>query len=201
MRRSVRWPGRRRRDIEKALDAAHAAAPAWGKTSAAERAVILNKIADRIEANLETIALRRVVGQRQADPGDAERRHPFGRRPFRYFAAAIRAQEGSLSEVDGRSPITSTSRWGGGSDHPVELSDPDGGGSWPRPAAGNAVVLAGRADPASIMYLISLLIADLLPAGVGQRGQRIRGRGRQAAGLVEPDRQDRRSPARPPPGG
>ena len=53
-------------DIEKALDAAHAAAPAWGKTSAAERAVILNKIADRIEENLESIAVGRVVGQRQA---------------------------------------------------------------------------------------------------------------------------------------
>ena len=44
-------------DVEKALDAAHAAAPAWGKTAAAERAVILNKIADRIEENLESIAL------------------------------------------------------------------------------------------------------------------------------------------------
>ncbi|WP_156750772.1 aldehyde dehydrogenase family protein, partial [Mycobacterium sp. 852013-50091_SCH5140682] len=44
-------------DVEKALDAAHAAAPAWGKTAPAERAVILNKIADRIEANLEAIAL------------------------------------------------------------------------------------------------------------------------------------------------
>jgi aldehyde dehydrogenase len=53
---------------------------AWGKTDAAERANILLKIADRIEQNLETAGLRRDRGQRQADPRDAERRHPAGRR-------------------------------------------------------------------------------------------------------------------------
>ena len=49
-------------DVEKALDAAHAAAPAWGKTAAAERALILNKIADRVEANLELIAIAETAG-------------------------------------------------------------------------------------------------------------------------------------------
>ena len=67
-------------DIDKALDAAHAAAPAWGKTAAAERALILNKIADRIEANLEIARAGRVLGQRQADPRDAQRRHAAGGR-------------------------------------------------------------------------------------------------------------------------
>jgi len=54
-------------DVNLALDAAHEAAPGWGKTSPAERAVILNKIADRIEQNLEKIAVAE-SGQRQAGP-------------------------------------------------------------------------------------------------------------------------------------
>ena len=60
-------------DIELALDAAHAAAPAWGKTSAGERAVVLNKIADRIEENLEQLAVivKKVGGTTSASTGDA----------------------------------------------------------------------------------------------------------------------------------
>ena len=65
-------------DVERALDAAHAAAPAWGKTSAGRSRVILNKIADRIEENLESIAVAEVVGQRQAGAGNAECGYPVG---------------------------------------------------------------------------------------------------------------------------
>ncbi|MFC9440900.1 aldehyde dehydrogenase, partial [Nocardia sp. NPDC057030] len=87
-------------DIELALDAAHAAAPAWGKTSAAERAVILNQIADRIEDNLEAIAIAETWDNgkpiREALAADI----PLAIDHFRYFAGAIRAQEGSLSEID-----------------------------------------------------------------------------------------------------
>ncbi len=84
-------------DVEKALDAAHAAAPAWGKTAPAERAAILNKIADRIEANRESLALAEVWDNgkpiREALAADI----PLAADHFRYFASAIRAQEGSLS--------------------------------------------------------------------------------------------------------
>ncbi|WP_304117660.1 aldehyde dehydrogenase family protein, partial [Mycolicibacterium bacteremicum] len=87
-------------DIEKALDAAHAAAPAWGKTSAAERALILNKIADRIEENLESIALAESWDNGKPIRETLNADIPLAVDHFRYYAGAIRAQEGSLSEID-----------------------------------------------------------------------------------------------------
>ena len=87
-------------DIEKALDAAHAAAPAWGKTTAAERAVILNKIADRIEENLESIALAESWDNGKPIRETLNADIPLAIDHFRYFAGAIRAQEGSLSQID-----------------------------------------------------------------------------------------------------
>src|SRR5689334_14010477 len=87
-------------DIEKALDAAHAAAPAWGKTSPAERSIILNKIADRIEQNLEMLAVAETWDNgkpvRETKAADL----PLAVDHFRYFAGAIRSQEGSISEID-----------------------------------------------------------------------------------------------------
>src|SRR6202021_1856644 len=87
-------------DVDKALDAAHAAAPNWGKTAPAERAAILNKIAARIEQNRESLALAEVWDNgkpiREALAADI----PLAADHFRYFAGAIRAQEGSLSQID-----------------------------------------------------------------------------------------------------
>jgi aldehyde dehydrogenase len=65
-------------DIELALDAAHAAKDAWGEASTTERARVLNRVAEAIEENLETLAIRE-LRQRQADPRDARRRHSAGR--------------------------------------------------------------------------------------------------------------------------
>ncbi len=87
-------------DIEKALDAAHGAAPGWGKTAPGERAVILNKIADRIEENLETIALAESWDNGKPIRETLAADIPLAVDHFRYFAAAIRAQEGSLSQID-----------------------------------------------------------------------------------------------------
>ncbi|MBJ7385433.1 MAG: aldehyde dehydrogenase family protein, partial [Mycolicibacterium sp.] len=87
-------------DVDKALDAAHAAAPAWGKTSPAERAVILNKIADRIEENLESIALAESWDNGKPIRETLNADIPLAVDHFRYFAGCIRAQEGSLSQVD-----------------------------------------------------------------------------------------------------
>ena len=94
--RSARSPGPTEADIDKALDAAHAAAPAWGKTAAAERAVILNKIADRIEENLESIALAESWDNGKPIRETLNADIPLAVDHFRYFAGAIRAQEGSL---------------------------------------------------------------------------------------------------------
>ncbi|MGC2717350.1 MAG: aldehyde dehydrogenase family protein, partial [Pseudolabrys sp.] len=87
-------------DIDRALDAAHAAAPAWGKTAPAERAVILNKIADRIEENLESIAVAEAWDNGKPVRETLNADIPLVVDHFRYFAGAIRAQEGSLSQID-----------------------------------------------------------------------------------------------------
>ena len=87
-------------DIDKALDAAHAAAPAWGKTSATARAIILNKIADRMEANLEAIAVAETWDNGKPIRETINADIPLAIDHFRYFAGAIRAQEGSLGELD-----------------------------------------------------------------------------------------------------
>ncbi len=156
-------------DIEKALDAAHAAAPAWGKTSPAERAVILNKIADRIESNLETIALAESWDNGKPIRETLNADIPLAVDHFRYFAAAIRAQEGSLSEVDADTVAYHFHEPLGVVGQIIPWNFPILMAVWklaPALAAGNAVVLKpAEQTPASIMYLISL-IADLLPAGV-----------------------------------
>ena len=115
-------------DVERALDAAHGAAPGWGRTSPAERANILNKIADRIEANLEAARGRRDLGQRQGGPGDAGRRHAAGDRPLPLLRRRA-AGPGGLGLGDRRRhhrvPLPRAARRGR-ADHPVELPDPDG---------------------------------------------------------------------------
>ncbi len=87
-------------DIDLALDAAHKAAPAWGKTSVAERANILNKIADRIEANLEMLAVGETWDNGKPVRETLAADLPLAVDHFRYFAGAIRAQEGHLSQID-----------------------------------------------------------------------------------------------------
>lgn len=99
-------------DIELALDAAHAAAPAWGKTSPAERAVILNKIADRMEQNLESLAVAESWDNGKPVRESLAADLPLAIDHFRYFAGAIRAQEArSASSTTTPWPTTSTSRW------------------------------------------------------------------------------------------
>ena len=156
-------------DIELALDAAHAAAPAWGKTSVTERANTLNKIADRIEENLEMLA----VGETW-DNGKPIRECMAADLPlvvdhFRYFAGAIRAQEGSLSQLDENTVAYHFQEPLGVVGQIIPWNFPLLMAVWkiaPALAAGNAIVLKpAEQTPASIMLLMEL-ISDLLPAGV-----------------------------------
>ncbi len=87
-------------DIELALDAAHAAADQWGKTSITERSNILLKIADRIEANLEVLAYAETVDNGKAIRETLNADIPLSVDHFRYFAGCLRAQEGHLSEIN-----------------------------------------------------------------------------------------------------
>ena len=156
-------------DIEKALDAAHAAAPAWGKTSVAERAVILNKIADVIEANLESIAVAESWDNGKPIRETLNADIPLAVDHFRYFAGAIRAQEGSLSQIDDDTVAYHFHEPLGVVGQIIPWNFPILMAVWklaPALAAGNAVVIKpAEQTPASVMYLMSL-IADLLPAGV-----------------------------------
>ncbi len=88
------------KDVEAALDAAHAAKDKWGRTSTTERANILNKIADRMEANLKTLAEAETWDNGKPLRETMAADIPLAIDHFRYFAAAIRAQEGSIGEVD-----------------------------------------------------------------------------------------------------
>ena len=87
-------------DVEAALDAAHAAKDAWGRTSPAERALILNRIADRMEENLDTLALAETWDNGKPIRETTLVDIPLAIDHFRYFAGAIRAQEGSIGEID-----------------------------------------------------------------------------------------------------
>ncbi|MDP1639477.1 MAG: aldehyde dehydrogenase family protein, partial [Hyphomicrobium sp.] len=87
-------------DIDKALDAAHAAADAWGKTAPAARAAVLFKIADRLEANLPAMATVETIDNGKPIRETMAADLPLAVDHFRYFASCIRAQEGSLSEID-----------------------------------------------------------------------------------------------------
>ena len=156
-------------DIDRALDAAHAAAPAWGRTSAAERAVILNKIAEVIDANLESIALAESWDNGKPMRETLNADLPLAVDHFRYFAGAIRAQEGSLSEIDEDTVAYHFHEPLGVVGQIIPWNFPVLMAVWklaPALAAGNAVVLKpAEQTPASILYVMSL-IADLLPAGV-----------------------------------
>ncbi|WP_319430840.1 aldehyde dehydrogenase [Mycobacterium sp. RTGN5] len=156
-------------DIELALDAAHAAAPGWGKTSAGDRALILNRIADRIEANLESIALAESWDNGKPIRETLNADIPLAIDHFRYFAAAIRAQEGALSQIDEDTVAYHFHEPLGVVGQIIPWNFPILMAVWklaPALAAGNAVVLKpAEQTPASVLYLISL-IADLLPAGV-----------------------------------
>ena len=156
-------------DIERALDAAHGASRAWGRTTATERAVILNKIADRMEQNLEMLAAAEAWENGKPVRETLAFDIPLAIDHFRYFAGAIRAQEGSISEIDGdtiayhfHEPLGVVAQiipW----NFPILMA------TWklaPALAAGNAVVLKpAEQTPASILLLMEL-IGDLLPAGV-----------------------------------
>ncbi|KAK0339994.1 hypothetical protein LTR94_032320, partial [Friedmanniomyces endolithicus] len=87
-------------DVEAALDAAHAAKEAWGRTSVSERALILNRIADRMEENLRELAIAETWDNGKPLRETMAADIPLAIDHFRYFAGCIRAQEGGISEID-----------------------------------------------------------------------------------------------------
>lgn len=156
-------------DIEAALDAAHAAREAWGQTPAAERAQILNRIADVMEANLERLATAETWDNGKPIRETMAADIPLAIDHFRYFAGCIRAQEGSISEVDGDTVAYHFHEPLGVVGQIIPWNFPILMASWklaPALAAGNCVVLKpAEQTPASILVWAEL-VADLLPPGV-----------------------------------
>ena len=156
-------------DVEAALDAAHAAAPAWGRTAAGERANILNRIADRMEQNLEALAVAESWENGKPIRETMAADIPLAIDHFRYFAGAIRAQEGSLAEIDEDTVAYHFHEPLGVVAQIIPWNFPILMATWklaPALAAGNAVVIKpAEQTPASIHFWMSL-IADLLPPGV-----------------------------------
>ncbi|WP_339095841.1 aldehyde dehydrogenase [Deinococcus sp. VB142] len=157
------------RDIELALDAAHAAAPAWGKTSPAERAVILNKIADRMQENLEKLAVAETWDNGKPVRETLNADLPLAIDHFRYFAGCIRAQEGGLSQIDETTVAYHFHEPLGVVGQIIPWNFPLLMAVWklaPALAAGNAVVIKpAEQTPATILLLMEV-IGDLLPPGV-----------------------------------
>src|SRR6201994_2088003 len=156
-------------DIELALDAAHGAKHAWGRTSAAERANILNKIADRIEQNLEMLAIAESWENGKPVRETLAADLPLAVDHFRYFAGAIRAQEGGISEIDADTVAYHIHEPLGVVGQIIPWNFPLLMATWklaPALAAGNCVVLKpAEQTPWSILKLMEL-IGDLLPPGV-----------------------------------
>ena len=156
-------------DIERALDAAHAAAPKWGATAPAERANLLLKIADRIEQNLEVLAYAESVDNGKPIRETLNADIPLTVDHFRYFAGCVRAQEGAISEIDGNTIAYHFHEPLGVVGQIIPWNFPILMAAWklaPALGAGNVVVLKpAESTPISILVLIEL-IADLLPPGV-----------------------------------
>jgi len=156
-------------DVEAALDAAHAAKTAWGNSSVATRAVILNKIADVMEQNLALLALAETWDNGKPIRETTHADMPLAIDHFRYFAGAIRAQEGSLSEIDHDTVAYHFHEPLGVVGQIIPWNFPLLMAVWklaPALAAGNCVVLKpAEQTPASILVFAEL-IADLLPPGV-----------------------------------
>ena len=156
-------------DIELALDAAHAAADRWGRTPAAERANLLLKIADRIEQNLELLAYAETVDNGKPIRETMAADIPLAVDHFRYFAGCVRAQEGSLSDVDETTVAYHFHEPLGVIGQIIPWNFPILMAAWklaPALGAGNCVVLKpAESTPISIMILADL-IADIVPAGV-----------------------------------
>lgn len=156
-------------DIELALDAAHKAKDAWGKTSSTDRSNILLKIADRMEANLDLIAMAETIDNGKPIRETTHADIPLAIDHFRYFAGCVRAQEGSISEIDHDTIAYHFHEPLGVVGQIIPWNFPILMAVWklaPALAAGNCIVLKpAEQTPMSILVLLDV-IGDLLPAGV-----------------------------------
>ncbi|MDQ0454513.1 aldehyde dehydrogenase [Rhizobium paknamense] len=157
------------RDINLALDAAHAAKDKWGRTSVTERANILNKIADRMESNLELLARAETWDNGKPLRETMAADIPLAIDHFRYFAACVRSQEGSIGEIDHDTVAYHFHEPLGVVGQIIPWNFPILMAAWklaPALAAGNCVVLKPAEQTPSSILVWAELVGDLLPPGV-----------------------------------
>ncbi len=156
-------------DVELALDAAHKEKDAWGKTSVQERSLIMNRIADRVESNLSLLALVETLDNGKPIRETTHADLPLVVDHWRYFASAVRAQEGGISEIDHDTVAYHYHEPLGVVGQIIPWNFPLLMATWklaPAIAAGNCVVLKpAEQTPLSILLFFEV-IADLLPPGV-----------------------------------
>ncbi|MDP3141488.1 MAG: aldehyde dehydrogenase family protein, partial [Methylotenera sp.] len=156
-------------DVELALDAAHAAADKWGRTAPGERANLMLKIADRMEANLELLATAETIDNGKPIRETMNADIPLAIDHFRYFAGCMRAQEGSLSEIDENMVAYHFHEPIGVVGQIIPWNFPILMAAWklaPAVVAGNCVVMKpAEFTPVSLLILMEI-IADILPPGV-----------------------------------
>ena len=156
-------------DVELALDAAHAARDAWGRTAPAERARLLNRVADRIEENLELLAHTETLDNGKPIRETRAADIPLGADHFRYFAGCIRAEEGSLGELDNDTVAYHFKEPMGVVGQIIPWNFPFLMAAWkmaPALATGNCVVIKPASDTPLSLAVLMDLIADVLPPGV-----------------------------------
>ncbi|MFN3513740.1 MAG: aldehyde dehydrogenase [Phenylobacterium sp.] len=156
-------------DIEAALDAAHAAKAGWGRTSPAERARTLNRIADRMEENLDLLASAETWDNGKPIRETTAADLPLAIDHFRYFAGCLRAQEGGISEIDADTVAYHFHEPLGVVGQIIPWNFPLLMACWklaPALAAGNCVVLKPAEQTPATVLLWAELIADILPPGV-----------------------------------
>lgn len=156
-------------DVERALDAAHSAKDQWARLAPAERATLLNRIADRLEHNLELLALAETIDNgkpiRETRAADV----PLAIDHFRYFAGCIRAEEGTISTIDAdtiayhfREPLGVVGQI-------IPRNFPLLMAAWkiaPALAAGNCTVIKPASQTPLTLLMLAELTADILPPGV-----------------------------------
>ncbi|MBN9182154.1 MAG: aldehyde dehydrogenase, partial [Microbacterium sp.] len=156
-------------DIDRAVDVAWKAFASWKHTTPAERSVILNKIADRMEENLEAIAVAETWENGKPVRETLAADSPLAIDHVRYFAGVLRAQEGTLSELDENTVAYHFNEPLGVVGQIIPWNFPILMATWklaPALAAGNCVVIKpAEQTPASLLFLFEI-IGDLLPAGV-----------------------------------
>ena len=181
-------------DVELALDAAHASREAWGHRSPADRAAVLNAIADAIESNLEMLAVAESYENGKPVRETLAADIPLAADHFRYFAGAVRSEEGRISEIDSKTYAYHFHEPLGVVGQIIPFNFPLLMAAWkiaPALAAGNCTVLKPASPtPWSILKLMEV-IGERDPARRRERRQRSRRGDRPGARDQQADRQDR----------